>query len=72
MTEPDPYFEPSAPAQRREPSFRKGEQVAHPAFGQGVVLESQMIADDEQVTVLFKGHPTPKKLSLAFTRLERV
>ena len=53
-------------------AFQKGDQVAHPAFGQGVVLESEAIADDEQVTVLFRAHPTPKKLSMAFARLERV
>jgi DNA helicase-2/ATP-dependent DNA helicase PcrA len=72
MTEPDPYLEPAPSGPSRAPAFQKGDQVAHPAFGQGVVLESQVIADDEQVTVLFRGHPTPKKLSMAFARLERV
>ena len=56
----------------REPSFVKGDQVTHPAFGTGVVVDSHVVGDDEQVTVLFRGHPTPKKLSLSFAPLTRV
>ena len=72
MTERDRYLDPPPAAPSREPTFRKGERVAHSAFGQGVVLESQVVGDDEQVSVLFAGHPTPKKLSLAFAQLERI
>jgi len=36
-----------------------------------VVLDSRIVGDDEQVNILFKGHPTPKKLSLSFAQLQR-
>jgi DNA helicase-2/ATP-dependent DNA helicase PcrA len=68
MSEP---LEPAAPVARREPLFVKGDQVTHPAFGNGVVVDSHLVGDDEQVTVLFRGHPTPKKLSLSFAPLTR-
>ena len=64
-------LESAAPVTRREPSFVKGDQVTHPAFGTGVVVDSHLVGDDEQVTVLFRGHPTPKKLSLSFAPLTR-
>jgi hypothetical protein len=70
MTEPEPPDEFAVSA--LEPSFQKGDQVSHPAFGEGVVLDSQIVGGDEQVSVLFKGHPTPKKLSLSFAPLQRV
>jgi DNA helicase-2/ATP-dependent DNA helicase PcrA len=70
LTEPQRPLEPVASS--REPSFRKGENVSHSAFGEGVVLESHVVGDDEQVSVLFKGQPAPKKLSLSFAPLQRV
>ena len=69
LTEPSRPLEPPAPT--REPDFRKGDSVRHPAFGEGVVLDSRIVGDDEQVNILFKGHPTPKKLSLSFAQLQR-
>ena len=69
LTEPSRHLEPPVP--NREPDFRKGDSVRHPAFGEGVVLDSRIVGDDEQVSVLFKGHPTPKKLSLSFAPLQR-
>jgi DNA helicase-2/ATP-dependent DNA helicase PcrA len=62
---------PLASPSRREPSFQKGDSVSHPVFGNGVVLDSRIVGDDEQVSVLFKGNPTPKKLSLSFAPLQR-
>jgi DNA helicase-2/ATP-dependent DNA helicase PcrA len=67
--EEPPSPEPAAP---RQVSFRGGERVAHPIFGVGTVLESATVGDDEQVTVQFQGESRPKKLSLAFARIERV
>jgi DNA helicase-2/ATP-dependent DNA helicase PcrA len=70
LTEPERQLEPATPS--RQPSFKKGDSVSHPAFGDGVVLDSQIVGNDEQVSVLFKQHPTPKKLSLSFAPLQRV
>jgi len=55
-----------AAAQRPKPSaverpsptalrFRTGDQVQHKVFGQGVVIESRLSGDDEQVMVAFAG-----------------
>ncbi|MFN0074642.1 MAG: ATP-dependent helicase [Chloroflexota bacterium] len=65
--------EESAPARRTvtEQQFKAGDRVIHPAFGDGVVVNSRMTGDDEQVEVLFKGNIT-KKLSMAFAPLQRV
>jgi DNA helicase-2/ATP-dependent DNA helicase PcrA len=41
---------------RRKPKlrFRTGQEVSHPTFGTGLVIESQPSGDDEQVTVAFE------------------
>jgi DNA helicase-2/ATP-dependent DNA helicase PcrA len=69
LTEPQRPVEPVTPT--RQPSFHKGDNVSHASFGEGVVLDSQIVGDDEQVNVLFKGQPAPKKLSLSFAPLQR-
>ena len=38
-----------------EPRFRPGMRVAHAAFGEGLVLESQLDRDDEIITIQFEG-----------------
>jgi DNA helicase-2/ATP-dependent DNA helicase PcrA len=38
-----------------EARFQAGMRVTHPQFGEGVVLETQMEFDDEEVTVNFEG-----------------
>jgi DNA helicase-2/ATP-dependent DNA helicase PcrA len=37
------------------PRFQTGDEVHHQVFGQGVVIESKPLGDDEQVTVAFAG-----------------
>jgi DNA helicase-2/ATP-dependent DNA helicase PcrA len=53
------------------PSFHAGDRVSHPKFGEGTVVNSTILADDEQVTVAF---PTKgvKVLLARFARLEKV
>ncbi len=52
-------------------TFRPGERVHHQKFGQGIVLNSTGVDDEEQVTVAFDGHGL-KKLLLCYAKLERV
>lgn len=48
---PFPGSEPEPPA---DPQFHTGMSVYHPMFGDGMVVESHVITDDEEVTVVFK------------------
>ena len=57
---------------RSTPSFKAGDRVRHPKFGEGVVISATLAADDEEVTVLFAGSIGQKRLSLSFARLERL
>jgi DNA helicase-2/ATP-dependent DNA helicase PcrA len=66
-----PKSQVSGVKSRTATTFQKGDSVSHPAFGEGIVIESQIVGGDEQVSVLFKGQPTPKKLSLSFAPLQR-
>ncbi|MCC7104835.1 MAG: UvrD-helicase domain-containing protein [Chloroflexi bacterium] len=52
--------------------FGKGDAVRHPRYGDGIVVESRLVGDDEQVTVLFKSEQAPKKFSMSFAPLRRV
>jgi DNA helicase II / ATP-dependent DNA helicase PcrA len=64
------------PAPRRsqepaaEPSFRAGDKVFHPAFGNGTVVSSRMTNGDEEVTVAFEQRGV-KRLALSFAPLQR-
>ena len=51
----------------------KGTTIALEAGGKPatVNITNHGTTKPEQVSVLFKGHPTPKKLSLAFAPLQR-
>jgi DNA helicase-2/ATP-dependent DNA helicase PcrA len=60
---------PSVP---EELVFAGGERVRHPRFGEGVVVGSQMVKDDQEVTVAFKGDIGIKKLMLSFAPLEKL
>jgi DNA helicase-2/ATP-dependent DNA helicase PcrA len=35
--------------------FQTGDQVLHDVFGKGLVIESNLVGSDEQVTVAFPG-----------------
>jgi len=53
-----------------EPTFRPGDRVYHPAFGNGVVVSSQFTRTDEEVTVAFEQRGL-KRLALSFAPLQR-
>jgi DNA helicase-2/ATP-dependent DNA helicase PcrA len=38
-----------------EPNFRVGMRVHHPTFGEGIVMESRLDHDDEEVTIAFES-----------------
>jgi DNA helicase-2/ATP-dependent DNA helicase PcrA len=62
------------PLERRpilEAQFKTGDQVHHPKFGQGMVIESVIVGDDEEVTVAFE-HQGLKRLLASFARLEKM
>ncbi len=53
-----------------EPTFKPGDRVYHPAFGNGVVVSSLVTRTDEEVTVAFEQRGV-KKLALSFAPLQR-
>ncbi len=66
---------PAADADFTEPSpvdqqFFAGDRVYHPAFGTGIVVSSELVRGDEEVTVAFDGKGV-KKLSVAYAPLQR-
>jgi DNA helicase-2/ATP-dependent DNA helicase PcrA len=52
-----------------EARYRAGMRVQHPRFGQGVVLETRLDRQDEEVTVVFENGET-KHLMASLARLE--
>jgi DNA helicase-2/ATP-dependent DNA helicase PcrA len=58
---------PSGP---RAVAFFAGQRVRHALFGEGVVISSRLIDDDEEVTVAFPGKGV-KRLLASFAKLER-
>ena len=70
------HWEPSQPEPPAAPviteqSYYAGLKVRHAKFGNGVVVRSDLINGDENVTVAFDGFGV-KKLSVAFAPLEKV
>ena len=63
----------SKPADRsgRQPQFKSGDRVDHGLFGQGIVLKSELTADDEEVTIAFAGKGT-KTLLASFAKLRKI
>jgi len=61
------------PARRpeREGQFKPGDRVDHGLFGQGIVIKSDVTADDEEVTVAFAGKGT-KTLLAGFAKLRKI
>lgn len=61
---------PSQPAPPPEPElqFKSGMRVQHSKFGEGVVVESQPVSGDEEVTVAFTVHGI-KRLAASFAKL---
>ncbi|MFQ6058021.1 MAG: ATP-dependent helicase [Anaerolineae bacterium] len=52
-------------------SFKAGDKVRHPKFGEGIVVSARVTGDDEEVEVAFVGHGV-KKLLVSFARLEKM
>jgi DNA helicase-2/ATP-dependent DNA helicase PcrA len=51
--------------------FEIGDRVRHRLFGEGIVVESKVMGDDEEVTVAFKGKGV-KRLLASFAKLEKL
>ncbi len=67
----------AVPAAGRQPtptgdaSFKAGDRVRHPLFGEGLVIASKPSGDDEEVSVVFADVGV-KRLLLSFARLEKL
>jgi DNA helicase-2/ATP-dependent DNA helicase PcrA len=54
----------------REAAFFAGQKVRHGAFGDGIVVSSKLVENDEEVTVAFAGKGV-KRLLASFAKLEK-
>ncbi|MEM7116192.1 MAG: hypothetical protein AAF614_27395, partial [Chloroflexota bacterium] len=57
--------------QKSAPQYRSGQKVRHSKFGEGTVIESKLMGNDEEVTVAFPGTGI-KRLAASFAKLELV
>jgi DNA helicase II / ATP-dependent DNA helicase PcrA len=62
--------EPPRGSGARAVAFFAGQRVRHAMFGEGVVVSSRLLDDDEEVTVAFPGKGV-KRLLASFAKLER-
>ncbi|MDO8587039.1 MAG: DNA helicase PcrA [Armatimonadota bacterium] len=53
-------------------TFRPGQKVSHKQFGTGIVLNTKLEGNDEEVTVAFEAGIGVKKLLLSYAALEKV
>ncbi len=60
-----------APPPSVSPTFRLGDKVRHPVFGEGVVVESAIKNGEEEVTVAFPGKGL-KRLLVRLAKLELI
>jgi DNA helicase-2/ATP-dependent DNA helicase PcrA len=60
-----------APANSQELGLKVGDDVEHPSFGEGVILEIRGQGDKAEATIRFRGVGT-KHLSLAWAPLKRI
>jgi len=51
--------------------FKPGDRVSHPLFGEGIVVESKPLGDDEEVSVAFEEMGI-KRLLVSFARLKKI
>jgi DNA helicase II / ATP-dependent DNA helicase PcrA len=65
-----PVTPPEPKESTGEPTFKAGDRVYHPAFGNGIVVSSRLLRGDEEVTVAFDQRGV-KKLALSFAPLQR-
>ncbi len=54
----------------REPEFCAGDKVTHPTFGEGTVVSSKVVGNDEELQVAFEGAGV-KRLLAAYAKLTR-
>ena len=54
-----------------EAQFKTGDRVRHSKFGRGMVIESVIVGDEEEVTVAFEDQGL-KRLLASFARLEKI
>lgn len=62
------YEEPERPAPQAA-QYRTGQKVRHAKFGEGMVIESKVMGNDEEVSVAFKDVGI-KRLAASFAKLE--
>ena len=62
--------EPAEAGTGDELAWRAGDRVLHRRFGEGIVVSSQWVKGDEEVTVAFVGQGV-KRLVAAYAGLER-
>lgn len=60
-----------APEPAHQPAFRAGQRVKHATFGEGVVIETRLERNDEEVTVAFKKAGI-KRLLASFANLQKL
>ncbi len=59
------------PAPVTAAGYSAGDRVSHPRFGEGIVLGSKILGDDEEVTVVFEDVGV-KRLLTGFVDLEKI
>jgi len=62
---------PRGPAAVEMRQFNPGDKVRHPQFGEGIVVSSKLVGDDEEVVVAFVGMK-PKRLLVSFAQMEKL
>ncbi|TKJ30328.1 MAG: hypothetical protein CEE40_05345 [Chloroflexi bacterium B3_Chlor] len=68
---PSPTVDKSAPARMLTTRFRAGDRVRHSRFGEGMVLSSKLLGDDEEVTVVFEDVGAKRCLT-SFADMEKL
>ena len=73
---PEPYAWSDTAAEQQlsakvEARYRTGQKVQHAKFGNGIVVESKVIGNDEEVTVAFTNEGI-KKLVASLARLSNI
>ncbi len=63
--------QPTPSPATRAPSFRAGQRVKHATFGEGIVIESRLDRNDEEVTIAFKKAGI-KRLLASFANLQKL
>src|SRR5207247_430949 len=65
-----PQRQAARTATPRDTTFFAGQKVRHALFGEGIVVSSKLVENDEEVTVAFTGKGV-KRLLASFANLER-